>query len=102
MIKERYRNEIGYLHPRITHNPPTWASEGTQFRFNKSSKNKSILNPVTGMYKTSASEIWETDTQLDFKSGYKVTNKKLPYNDGVKITLRPKEIKTIIFEMLFK
>jgi len=27
---------------------------------------------------------------------------KLPYDDGVKITLRPKEIKTIIFEVLFK
>jgi hypothetical protein len=83
-IKERYRNNIGYLYKMGTHYTsanPVWVEEGIPFRFDKISKGKKYFNPMAGTYITSTNEVWLSDSQVDFSNGDRVTTKKVPRND---------------------
>ncbi len=84
-IKERYRNNIGYLYKMSTHysnTNPEWDNEGIPFRYNEESKNKKSVNPMSGTYVVGTQEIWLTDTQIDFNEGDRVSFKQIPINDA--------------------
>jgi len=82
MPRELYKNNIAYLHKRITtDNTINWAEDGTPFYCNRESVKKSRWNLQANTYAGTAQEIIKTTTQLNFEVNDKITFTKTPLND---------------------
>lgn len=82
MPREMYKNNVAYLHKRITiDNTIDWEEDGAPFYCNLVNVKKSRWNPQANTYAGTAEEILKTSTQLPFEVNDKITFQKLPYND---------------------
>lgn len=93
-MREKYMDNIAYLFPKDRNdNDLTYNEIGKPFYCNKEVKNKSSLNPMTGNYMSSATEILKTTTQLDFSEHDRIAFKPYPTDDEysmiIKVDIKP-------------
>ena len=82
MPRELYKNNVAYLHKRITtDNTPDWEVDGTPFYCNRVNVKVSKWTPIAGFDSGTVVEVLKTTTQLNFERNDKITFQRLPYND---------------------
>lgn len=94
-IKERYIDNVGYLFKRKLNTTsstlPTYEEEGIPYRYNDKEIYKTIGNPISSMYKKQSKAGQQTDTQIDFAQGDKVSDYKNPNEDEYSLITNIKE-----------
>lgn len=80
-MKEKYKNNIGFLFKRDKTNTATYAVDGIPFSCNKTSKKTTIFNPQSNTYKSDTTEVIKTTTQLDYEEFDKIAFTSTPTVD---------------------
>ena len=83
-IKERYRDNIGYLYKAVKGSLTTWNDTPIPYRYNTKTVYHKSSNPMAGVYKRETEGGQQTDTQIDFQVGDRVTDAVLPINSAKK------------------
>ena len=83
MPRQKYMNNIMYLFKRdTTDNTPDYEQEGIPFYCNIENVKKSSFNPMANTYKSEATEVAKTTTQIQFGIDDIISKKPAPMNDA--------------------
>ena len=79
---QKYMNNIGYLHKRVTtDNEPDWDDDSTAFYCNRETVSVSAWNPQANVSSGTLEEIIKTTAQLNFEINDKIAFFPQPLND---------------------
>jgi len=83
-MREKYKNNVAWLFKRITTDGSTikWEEDGTAFYCNKEIVKKSRLNAMSNQYKSVATEVVKTTTQLNFENNDRIAFTPEPRNNA--------------------